>query len=63
MKKIRDDEERTTRQQLANPHGAESLENRRAKSGAVDLRGNRRVEPLGKGYGRIKPIDPSKRLP
>ena len=62
MKKIVKHAGSLPRQKLANPHMDTPLEERLRKAGAIDLRDNLRIEPLGNGYSRIVPVDPSKRI-
>jgi hypothetical protein len=50
-----------TRERLVNPHPGKFVERVRS-AGGTDLRGNYRVEHLGRGYTRMIALDPTRRL-
>ena len=50
------------RSYLVNPFCNECYEDRLENKGSIDLRNNRRVIDLGNDYGRIEPIDPTKKF-
>lgn len=62
MKKINDRAPRQSRRDLANPHKGRSRAQRLIDSGAGDLKENFSIESFGNGYGRIRPIDPDRKI-
>ena len=62
MKKIDDRAPRVSRRDLANPHKRRPRKQRLLDSGAVDLTENCSIESFGNGYGRVRKIDPKRKI-
>lgn len=61
MKKMRRRVPDLSRKSLVNPH-ASPFRVRAKAAGATDLRENFRIEELPRGYSRVRPVDPTRKM-